>query len=672
MNKRFALILLAFFALALAAEAKRAVTPEDLFAIKDVGEARLSPDGRWIVYSQSWIERGKNRSYSNLWLAATDSSGMVQVTTGEVNDSMPRWSPDGKLIAFASNRDGKAAIWILEVATKQLRLLTIWERSNAFIAKSGESLCWSPDSRHIAFVAAEKAAEPESRDPLVITRLQYKTRTSFSDNLRSHIFIVSLDDKSVRQLTRGSFDEHSLSWSPDGKEIACLSNRQGDADANLNYDIFCIEVATGKQRRLTSTPGVEMSPVWSPDGSHIAYLATKRFITTIDSVAEDAHLWVIGREAGAGKEISGSLDRRVNSVLWSGDSAGVYFTAGDKGRTLIYKVGRDGGAVTPLFEQPCQIASLSVAGQTLAFTRTDELNPPDIWKANLDGSQMKQITAVNQALVNDWNLVQPVNLKYRSFDKTEVEGWLMRPLEFEKYKKHPLILAIHGGPHGAFGYGFSLTNQIYAARGYGVLYLNPRGSSGYGQKFSDGSVQGWGEGDYNDLMKGVDYALANHQWIDANRLGVTGGSYGGFMTNWVITQTPRFKVAVASASVSNLISFYGTSLYQDLIHAEFRGFPWNNYELLWRYSPIRYVKNVETPTMFIHGELDNDVHITQAEEMYMGLRRRGIEAVFVRYPREGHGLREPLHRLDQSNRMLAWFDKFIKPGVEENASQSAK
>jgi dipeptidyl aminopeptidase/acylaminoacyl peptidase len=672
MNKRFIVILLTIFVLAVSAEAKRAVVPEDIFAMKDVGEAKLSPDGSQIVYVQSWIDRAKNRSYANLWLMPTNSSGVVQVTTGEVNDAMPRWSPDGKFIAFASNREGKAAIWILELATKQIRMVTVWERSNAFISKSGESLCWSPDSKQIAFVAAEKPAEPQSQDPVVITRLQYKTRTSFSDNLRSHIFIVSLDDKNVRQLTRGSFDEHSISWSPDGKEIACLSNRQGDADANLNYDIFCIEVVTGKQRRLTSTPGVEMSPVWSPDGNYIAYVATKRHLTTIDSVAEDAHVWVIGREAAAGKEISAAFDRRANSALWSADSLTVYFTAGDKGRTLIYKVSRNGGAVTPVFEQYCQIGSLNLAGQTLVFTKTDELNPSDIWKANLDGSQMKQLTAVNQSLVDDWNLIQPVNFKFKSFDKTEVEGWLMRPIEFEKYKKHPMILGIHGGPHGAFGYGFNLNNQIYAAHGYAVLYLNPRGSSGYGQKFSDGCINGWGEGDYNDLMKGVDYALANNQWIDANRLGVTGGSYGGFMTNWVITQTPRFKVAIASASVSNLISFYGTSLYQDLIHAEFRGFPWDNYELLWRYSPIHYVKSVETPTMFIHGELDNDVHITQAEEMYMGLRRRGIESVFVRYPREGHGLREPLHRLDQTNRMLAWFDKFIKPGVEENPNQSSR
>jgi len=215
-----------------------------------------------------------------------------------------------------------------------------------------------------------------------------------------------------------------------------------------------------------------------------------------------------------------------------------------------------------------------------------------------------------------------------------------------------------------YGYAFNMTNQIYAARGYGVLYLNPRGSSGYGQAFADGCLNNWGGGDYQDLMKGVDYALSNYDWIDQYRLGVTGGSYGGFMTNWVITQTDRFKVAVAVASLSNLISFYGTSLYQDLIHAEFGGAPWNNYDLLWKYSPIHYVKSANTPTLFIHGEQDNDVHITQAEEMFQALKRKGVDTVLVRYPREGHGNREPAHRLDQLVRTLAWFDKYIRPNVE--------
>jgi dipeptidyl aminopeptidase/acylaminoacyl peptidase len=241
-----------------------------------------------------------------------------------------------------------------------------------------------------------------------------------------------------------------------------------------------------------------------------------------------------------------------------------------------------------------------------------------------------------------------------------VEGWLMKPVGWREDRRYPLILSIHGGPHGMSGYSFNPTFQVYAARGYGVLYLNPRGSSGYGQKFSDGTLREWGGGDYRDLMMGVDEALRTRSWIDPDRLGVTGGSYGGFMTNWIITQTTRFKAAVSQASVSNLISFYATSLYQDLIQAEFGGFPWDDYDLLWRWSPLRYVKQAQTPTLLIHGEADNDVHITQAEEMYTALKRRGIETVLIRYPREGHGLREPLHRVDALERTLAWFDKFLK------------
>jgi dipeptidyl aminopeptidase/acylaminoacyl peptidase len=257
--------------------------------------------------------------------------------------------------------------------------------------------------------------------------------------------------------------------------------------------------------------------------------------------------------------------------------------------------------------------------------------------------------------------VKPETIAFKSFDGADIQGWLYPALDARG--KTPMILDIHGGPHGGFGYGFNPEFQLYASRGYAVLAINPRGSSGYGQAFSDGCVNNWGGGDYKDLMAGVDAVLKTHPSIDGERLGVTGVSYGGFMTNWVITQTTRFKAAVSIASLSNLISFYGTSLYQDLVHAEFNGFPWDgsNYETLWKWSPIAYVKNVTTPTLFLHGEQDNDVHITQAEEMYTALRRRGIEAAFARYPREGHGFREPRHRLDAATRVVDWMDRFLMP-----------
>jgi dipeptidyl aminopeptidase/acylaminoacyl peptidase len=664
MKRKIALLAALVCALAATAHAKRAPLPEDIFALKDVGDARVSPDGSQVVYTVTSTDRARNDYTSNLWLIPTAGGTPVALTTGEAGDSTPRWSPDGKRVAFASNRGGKPALWVVDVATKEPRMLTAWERSNFFLSKAGEMFCWSPDGKEIAFVAAEKAAQAESTDPRVITRLQYKTRTSFSDNLRSHIFIVSVEDGKVRQLTRGKSDEHSISWSPQGNEILFLSSRAIDPDSNLNYDIFAVEVTGGKERRITDTPGVEFSPVWSPDGNYIAYTATTRKLTTIDSVAEDTHVWVVGARGGQGSEVSASLDRRASGPQWSADGERILFLAGDRGRTLIYSVARDGGAAAPLFERQAQVSSFSVSkGVNVVFTMSDEATPAEVYGQQKSG-EPRRLTSINSELVESLSLVKPENIRFKSFDGAEVEGWLMRPANLPEGKKAPMILTIHGGPHGMYGYGFSHTNQVYAARGYAVLYLNPRGSTGYGQKFSDGTINEWGGGDYQDLMKGVDYALEKYKWIDGNRLAVTGGSYGGFMTNWVITQTPRFKAAVAAASLSNLISFYATSLYQDLIHVEFKGAPWENYDLLWKYSPLHYVKNAKTPTMFIHGEQDNDVHITQAEEMYMALRRQGVEAVMVRYPREGHGLREPLHRLDQITRMLAWFDRFIKPNVE--------
>ncbi|HEX5733305.1 MAG TPA: S9 family peptidase [Blastocatellia bacterium] len=664
MRKRVASSIAALIIFAVTAQAGRPASPDDIFVIKDVGEARISPGGAMVAYTVTSINREKNNYISRIYIRQMNASDGAPIDDVIANDSMPRWSPDGKKIAFASNRSGNLALWFYDVEARKASRITGWERSNHFLSKAGESLAWSPDSKWIAFVAAERPKEPPPTDPRVISRIQYKSRTGFSDNLRSHIFIASIDLGGVLQLTRGDYDEHSISWSPDGKEIAFLSNRERDPDANFNYDIFTVDVASGRERRLTSTPGVEFSPVWTPDGKQIAYTATKRALTTIDSIAEDTHVWIISRAGGAGRELTASFDRRASSPQLSAPGHFIYFLAGDRGRTLIYKVAPSGGKVSPVFERQCQVGSFSVSiDDKLAFTLSDQMTPAELYTTGGPG-ELRRLTSINAEMAAGLSLVEPENVRFKSFDGVEVEGWLMRPLNFQAGKKYPLVLFIHGGPHGMYGYGFNHSNQVYAARGYAVLYLNPRGSNGYGQKFSDGCVNNWGGGDYQDLMKGVDHVLAKYDWVDANRLGVTGGSYGGFMTNWVVTQTTRFKAAIAVASLSNLISFYSTSLYQDLIHVEFKGFPWDNYDLLWKYSPLRYVKNVQTPTLLIHGEQDMDVHITQAEEMYTALKQRGVESVLVRYPREGHGLREPAHRLDYMNRSLAWFDRFLRPNGE--------
>lgn len=701
-------LLLLLFALAASAQPRHSLTPADTLRIANVGDAQISPAGDWVVYTVSTIEGETTRS--TLWLvnAAFADRPAARTPPTETRTefdqprqvpaqllppgwsaSNPRWSPDGKSIAFLADHEAQKGIWLVTLDRRQPRFLVPVQQTNFFITYAGEPFAWSPDSKIVAYISASDdnatTAGERKDDPRIVDRIQYKSRTSFSDRLRTHVYFTYVDNPEPRQLTNGEYYDHALSFSPRGDEVAFLSNHEIDPDANNNSDIFAVDLH-GQVRQITTTKSCEYEPAWSPDGKWIAYTATKRDVTTIDSVAEDRHVWIIEAAGGTGRELTAKLDRRTSSPKWSKDS--ILFLATDHGHTYVYSLTSYSGSdpqygvligetasADPLRanpRSPFQVSSFSLSGKIIAYTRSDPREAAEVWLADspnwsmfgrgsLSGRSIQfRFSAHNRSLVNGWQLSQPEEFRARSFDGTAIQGWLMKPIDWRPDRKYPLILSIHGGPHGMFGAAFNATFQVYAARGYAVLYLNPRGSSGYGQKFSDGTLNEWGGGDYKDLMAGVDEALRRFAWIDQDRMGVTGGSYGGFMTNWVITQTPRFKAAVAVASLSNLISFYSTSLYQDLVHAEFSGFPWDNYDLLWQWSPLRYAKQAQTPTLFIHGEQDNDVHITQAEEMYMALKRRGVETVLVRYPREGHGLREPRHRVDALERTLAWFDRFLK------------
>ncbi|HEX5887339.1 MAG TPA: S9 family peptidase [Pyrinomonadaceae bacterium] len=717
------------------------MAPNDILRIANVSDAQMAPNGQWVVYTVSAVD-DENKNFTTLWIARVGAEPYIPTAMPTPtpprrgvpyfdwpetrstprpllppgwSGSNPRWSPDSNSIAFLSGRDEQDGIWVVRVdRNDNPRFIAPVQSTNFFITYAGEPFAWSPDSRRIAYISAKSETpepsptsarrpnDPSPNDPRVIDRIQYKSRTSLSDNRRTHVWLTEVERPQPQQLTSGPFYDHAVTFSPRGDEIAFLSNHEPDPDANNNSDIFAVDFG-GQTRQITQTKGCEYDPVWSPDGRSIAYTATRRDITTIDSVAEDAHLWVIPAAGGAARELATDQDRRVRDPRWSPDSRSIFYLAGDRGYTTIFKTNADGGRVSRFslyvldhqlaggFDSPdakfrtesvlpgalvlpFQITSFSIANRSqtvtrggavevaypLAITLGHVLRPAEVWTGVGSIVPMRRLSAHNDTFVRSTRLIQPEEINYASFDGTQIQGWLMRPPGCSSDRKCPLILSVHGGPHGMYGWSFNAAFQVYVSRGYGVLYVNPRGSSGYGQKFSDGTINEWGGGDYRDLMAGVDDVLRKHSWIDGSRLGVTGGSYGGFMTNWIITQTPRFRGAVASASVSNLISFYSTSLYQDLIHAEFGGFPWDNFDLLWQWSPLRYVRQVQTPTLFLHGENDNDVHITQAEEMYMALKRRGVETVFVRYPREGHGLREPRHRVDALERTVNWFDRYVK------------
>lgn len=716
--------LLALLSCTSTAQTRRAMTPADTLRIANVGDAQISPDGTWVVYTVANYNADGLRS--TLWIARTseDSSQTAleaaqpaarrnppnRLLSGDWDAKEPRWSPDSHRIAFLATEKDKTSLYVVSIDNHQPRMIATISETNFFISYAGESIAWSPDGKRIAFISAvdegdSAGASDRPNDPRVIDRIQYKSRTSFSDNKRTHVFVIDADDEraEARQLTEGRTYDHAITWNPRGDEIAFLSNHELDPDANNNSDIFAV-TTNGRVRQLTSTNGCEYEPQWSPDGKWIAYTATKRDVTTIDSLAEDTHVWVIDSAGGHGRELTAAQDRRARSPRWTRDSESILFLARERGQTLIFEVSVAVGKVQPVAiyivvgesgDMPgiddaklpidaiplsfrkgiaqVQVTSFSVGdktsfqrpGQTwsssksLAFTLGSATRPAEVWFGVGGTVPWRRISSHNEALIRTARIGAPEEFTIRSFDGTPIQAWLIKPLDWREGQRYPLILSIHGGLHGMYGYSFNSTFQVYAARGYAVLYMNPRGSSGYGQRFSDGTLREWGGGDYRDLMMGVDEALRRYSWIDADRLGVTGGSYGGFMTNWLITQTQRFKAAVSVASVSNLISFYSTSLYQDLIHAEY-GLPWDDYDQLWRWSPLRYVRQAQTPTLLLHGEQDNDVHITQAEEMYMALRRRGVETELVRYPREGHAFREPRHRVDALERTIAWFDKYLR------------
>ncbi len=712
---------------------RRPMAPADTVRVANVTDAQVSPNGQMVVYTVSSV--ADDKTVSTLWIARLLPEVTPVIPTAQPTPrspqqrvvpyvdwpeirstprlllpsgwsaSTPRWSPDSNSIAFLAEQEEQDGLWIVRLDKPEPRFIAPIQATNFFITYAGEPFSWSPDSKRIAYISArpEQRETPPDRtrrpdDPRVIDRLQYKSRTSFSDNRRTHVWLVEVDRPVPLQLTSGAYYDHAVAFSPRGDEIAYLSNHEPDPDALNNSDIFAVDFG-GQTRQITLTKGCEYDPVWSPDGKMIAYTATTREITTIDSVAEDTHLWVIPAAGGPAKDLTAEHDRRVRDPRWSADGRSIVYLAGDRGYTTMFRVPAEGGAVsrfslfilqgevaggfapldaklptdsgTPLTPaQPFQITSFSFSnrsqsiGREISFpfvvTLGSALRPAEVWTSFGSTVPMRRLSAHNDSLMRSLRLVVPEEINFTSFDGTPIQGWLMKPPACTSDRKCPLVLSIHGGPHGMYGWSFNAAFQVYAARGYGVLYLNPRGSNGYGQRFSDGTLGEWGGRDYRDLMTGVDEALRRNSWIDGGRLVVTGGSYGGFMTNWIVTQTPRFKAGVAVASLSNLISFYSTSLYQDLIHAEFGGFPWDNFDVLWQWSPLRYVRQVQTPVLFIHGEQDNDVHITQAEEMYMALKRRGVETVLVRYPREGHGLREPKHRIDALERTVNWFDRFVK------------
>ena len=644
----------------------------DLSKLRRVEALEISPDGTAVVYAVRAPAAGGAKTISTVKFQTFPGGEPRELGEG----SSPRFSPDGKRVAFFAGEGDEEGIWIQELATGQKRKAVSVHGADPFLGhEADESFAWAPNGRALAFLSAKPPIEGFEEGVKGIWRLMFKTLTGLSDYRHTHVWWVELEGPEAgkaRQLTQGHFDHHSIDVSPDGKRVLFVSNRSGQPDRNYSDDLFTIDVATREELRLTATPGPEMHPAYSPDGRQIAYLALRREINTKDSPSEDAHLYLLPSGGGDALELTAKLDRRINEIVWYPDGKSIYFTADDGGirpvsRVIVPATIAEEPRVESVLLDFAQLSRLSFdrTGKHMAYRRTSFTEPAEGMVTTLAGLSARRVTNENWRVRHENGLRDADRDRFPSFDGTPIEGWVMKPAVMQQGQRYPAILWIHGGPHGMHGYSFSERFHLLSGAGYGVILVNPRGSTGYGQAFSDGTLGAWGQGDYKDLMAWLDGALARHPWIDRERLGVAGGSYGGYMTNWVITQTDRFKAAVSIASLSNLVSFYGTSVYQDLIETEY-GLPWegDNFTRLWSHSPLAHVAKVKTPTLFLHGENDHDVPIEQAEEMFVALNRRGIETYFARYPGEGHAIRKPAFAKNAHRRMLMWFDHFLKPAAQ--------
>jgi len=634
------------------------LVPEDLHRLHAVGDVHVSPDGRQILYTETDASGpGRAQSQLELWDRTEETSRVFRASGG--GGFHARWSPDGSKVALLGMANGKFGLIVTDASGGNERFVTEVTGTNHPLPSSGERLAWAPDSGSVAFISSVPGPEAEeaSGDPVVIRRYLYKPTASeggtrFNDNRRVHVFLVNVDGTGRRQLTQGDTYEHSLSFSPQGDEILFVSNREPDPDRFFNYDIFAVSTADGEVRRLTMTENAEYRPVFSPDGSRIAYQGTTRGLTSSETTMEDTHVWVMSADGTERHELA-SIDNRQGPPKWAPDGSAIYFTVQEKGSQVLYRVPTDGGAGGPVISRRGRVGAFSIARDgAIAHAFHGE---SDVAQLYVDDDKLSDS---NRALLDERAVAETVSVEFLSFDGMPVEAFLTLPLHRRSGSRHPLVAVLKGGPHGQNGPHLNTKAQVYAERGWATLQVNYRGSTGYGQAFADAIFGDQNGGEAKDCIYAVQAALKRYEFLDPERLGIEGGSYGGQLTNWIITQTDIFDAAIPRAGISNLISFNYMAYYHDYLAVEYGGYPHQDdlMDRLWERSPLKHVARVKTPVMFLHGENDNDVPIAEAEQFFIALKDVGVETIMVRYPREGHGIRELAHQVDVLERSIEWYE----------------
>lgn len=641
----------------LSAADPRGMTIEKSLALKSVSAPRISPDGRWVVYSLSEWDKDKNQRTSHLYVVPAQGGKAVRLTNGEKGESGAVWSPDSTIVAFLADREtGAGASKGVQAWAIRIQGGEAWQLTQEESAVSG--LAWSPDGTRLAYVvkdAPKDKAEREKRKKEKLDAIEVEQGLEYR-----HLWTVEVESGKKSRLTEGSFSAGGPVYSPDGKWIAFTQSTEGvnetsyrDISEDRRTDIYVVAAAGGAARRITDSPAADTDPSWSPDGKRLVYLSR----SDPKSWAAKTDVYVVPVEGGTPRNLTQGWNESAASPLWIGEQ--IYFSGGFSVYGNLYRVPASGGTVTAVAKGNRLLTGFDAAAGKVVYLAADPHHTDDVYIAALDGSGETRLTVANPNL-DEITLGQTEVLAWNAPDGTPIEGMLVKPVGYEAGKRYPMVLLVHGGPHSrwAAGLGSLRTAQIYAANGYAVLLPNPRGSTGYGTKFLQANNGDWGGKDFGDLMAGVDTMIAKGI-ADGERLAVAGGSYGGFMTFWTITQTNRFKAAIGHAGIADWYSFYGQSDIPALMEYGFTGRPWVSTEVYRKFSPMTYVDRVKTPILITHGEQDRRVPIAQAEEYYRALRERDVPVRFVRYPREGHGITEPNHQIDLMGRHLNWLKQYL-------------
>jgi len=667
--------------------AKHSITFDDMIKLHRIAEPQVSRDGKWVAYTVSTPDMDANRGVSNIWVTSTAGGAAMQLTQSG-HDSSPVWSPDGKTLAFLSSRAGESQVYLLSMQGGEAHAL-------AKLSTGADMVKWSPDGKTIAFTSSvypdcvsrsaaalnndddcnsKRDAEKEKSKVKahVAEHLLYRHWTHWNEGKRSHLFVVPADGGTApRDLTAGADydvppDERGgpgdINFSPDGKEICFTAVTDKMEAISTNADLFIVPVVGGEPKRITTQAGFDGNPVYSPDGKFIAYHA--QLIGGYE--ADRWRVLLYDRAAGRIENLTETFDRSADELTWSPDSKTIYFTAENETQKPVYAMAaRFGAEPKKIIADTYNTAiSLSADGKTLVFVRTSLTMPAEIFAAVSDGSNVRQLTHQNDWMLSSLEMNAPETFWFDGAEGAKVQAMLIRPPKFDATRKYPLLMLLHGGPQTMWSnsWGYRWNAQVFSAAGYVTLMINRRGSTGYGQKFTDEITNDWGGKAYVDVMNGVDYTLKKYPFVDETRMAAAGGSYGGYMADWIATHTGRFKAIVSHASVYDKVSMYATEELWFEEH-DMQGTPWSNTESYKKWAPATYAGELgkyKTPTLVIAGERDYRVPYTQSLEFFSALQRQGVPSKLVVFPDEGHWVLKPQNSQFWYKTFLDWLALYMK------------